>query len=130
MIDLVCRIQDAEGRGPYRPGFYQYWSEREYGPLPFYVEFPDAISKCKELVSKKGGMAGCGFRNLDQAKRWFSPNEVLTLARYGYSLVWIVPEEIICKSHNQLVFWCSKKLNEVVIKTGWEKPSGEFNAEA
>ena len=115
----VCRIQDADGRGPYKPGFSHLWSEREGGPLPIYLAFPDVIDRAHKIVSKRGGAVGCAFRTLEQASAWFSPTEVLTLAKLGYSLVWIQPEEVLAENDDQLVFWTRIPLAKAVLRTGW-----------
>ncbi len=119
---IVCRIQDKEGRGPYRPGFSHNWSEREDGPLPIQLAFPGIGEKIKLWRALNGGgHFGCAFRNKDQAARWFSPNEVLTLAGFGYRLVWM-HAEIVAENDDQLVIFSMKPLAETVIHSGWSSP--------
>lgn len=119
MSNLVCRIQDAEGRGPYRPGFSQYWSERDSGPDPIFIAFPDVMDKACKIVITKGGAVGCAFRSIKQAENWFSPNEIIALAKLGYSLCWIQPDEILAENDDQLVFWSKVPLAKAVQRTGW-----------
>jgi len=118
---LVCRMQDAEGRGPYRPGFSHKWSERETGPDPIYIAFPNIGNLCRHIVSSRGGSVGCAFRTTEQARAWFSPNEVLTLLTYGYGLVWLYADEVIAENHDQAVIWCPKPLRSAVIARGWRE---------
>ena len=119
---LVCRIQDVEGRGPYRPGFSHVWSEREDGPDPVFVAFPGIMAAAQKVVSARGGAVGCAFRTLEQASAWFSPSEVLTLARYGYWLCWMRPDEILGENGDQLVFWSALPLAKATVATGWRIP--------
>jgi len=120
--ELVCRIQDREGRGPYRPGFSHVWSEREDGPDPVFIAFPGIMAKARKIVDEKGGSVGCAFRTLEQAQNWFSPSEVLTLAKLGYSLCWVKPDEVLAENTDQTVIWTAKPLSESVIATGWRRP--------
>ena len=118
---VVCRIQDAEGRGPYKPGFSHVWSERDSGPLPIYLAFPKVMDDACKIVKQRGGAVGCAFRSLEQAQAWFSPNEVLTLAKLGYSLVWIQPMQVLAENEDQLVFWSNLPLAKAVLRTGWRE---------
>lgn len=122
MSELVCRIQDKEGRGPYRPGFSHVWSERDFGPDPVFVAFPGIMAKAHKIVETKGGAVGCAFRSIEQASEWFSPSEVLTLAKHGYSLCWVLPDEILAENQDQLVIWTANPLADSVSFTGWRKP--------
>ena len=120
---LVCRIQDADGRGPYKPGFSHVWSEREYGPDPVFIAFPGIMTRAQKIVNDRGGAVGCAFRTLNQASEWFSPSEVLTLAKHGYSLCWIEPDEILAENDDQLVIWTALPLAKAKIATGWITPA-------
>jgi hypothetical protein len=122
MSDLVCRIQDAEGRGPYRPGFSRHWSERETGPDPVFVAFPGIMARARQIVDQRGGAVGCAFRSIREAMYWFSSTEILTLAKLGYSLCWVEAEEILAENADQLVFWSSLPLAKAVRATGWRQP--------
>ena len=51
----IYRIQDAEGRGPYRPGFSNKWLDenpRALGLLPWFEEFGTQILRGTENVAK------------------------------------------------------------------------------
>jgi hypothetical protein len=123
MMELLCRIQDSEGRGPYKPGFSHKWSERDCGAEPIYIAFPDVLKECHALVAAHGGACGCAFRNTEQASKWFSDNEVLTLATLGYALVWFEPTKILAENSDQLVFWIDMPIATAVIQKGWRDPS-------
>jgi hypothetical protein len=120
--NLVCRVQDAEGRGPYRPGFSHIWNEHEDGPAPVMGAFPGAIAEAYKIIRKRGGAVGCAFRTVEQARAWFNANEVLTLARYGYSLCWMKADEVLAENNDQLVIWTKVPLAKAVIHKGWVKP--------
>jgi hypothetical protein len=123
-MTLVCRIQDADGRGPYKPGFSQYWVEDSpvAPPLPITLAFPDVMEAAHKIVTQKGGACGCAFRTLMQASAWFTPSEILTLAKLGYSLCWMKADEVIAENKDQLVIWTQLPLAKAVIQTGWRTP--------
>ena len=104
----IYRIQDNEGRGPYKPGLSIRWmdpdSDQSSRP-PFYFEFPRMdLSK---LVPRR---SGCGFRTLDQLLSWFTTREISALEKLGYSIVYMDAEEILAESSRQLVFTRSQPL--------------------
>ena len=122
---LVCRIQDAEGRGPYRPGFSKYWVEDSdiAPPAPIMAAFPRVMKVAHEIVRHRGGAVGCAFRSLDKASAWFLPGEILTLAKYGYSLCWVRTDEILAENEDQLVIWSAIPFAKAVVATGWKVPA-------
>ena len=99
----VYRVQDKEGRGPYRPGFSAKWrdpnSSNEDKP-PFFVEFGwDVVGRVPS-----GHHAGCAFRTMGQLRSWFSPTELERLRWLGYSVVEIEVDRVLAESQKQLVF--------------------------
>ena len=105
----VFRVQDADGRDPWKPGFSMHWVDFDKAPppAPFYEEFPD-IDLQKEL---RNGHLGCGCRSLSQIGLWFNRKELATLAQLGYGIVQVRADKVIAESKNQLVFWRKTPLN-------------------
>ena len=102
MSTTIYRIQDAEGRGPYRPGFAHRWTDPDAptsSRQPFFFEFPDL-----DIARLDPGRSGCGFRTMDQLLRWFTPFERQKLAALGYAVVSMEADEILAESEYQLVF--------------------------
>ena len=81
----IYRIQDKDGRGPWKPGFSHRWVEirpdhnnlpawyEEFGPLHNYISY--------------GEHCGSGCKTIDQLRRWFTKSEYRTLLKYGYRAV-------------------------------------------
>lgn len=116
----IYRIQDIEGRGPYKPGFSKNWCDEDARCLigvPLFAtymeEFLDVQEKINTISRLSGGAFGCGFRTLDQLNRWFTQAEQEKLFKYKYSIVKIIPDMVLAESHNQLVFWCKKPLCQI-----------------
>lgn len=110
MSYTVYRIQDADGRGPWKPGFSKYWvKEREdhNNLIPWFQEF-GPVHQTKALV---GLHTGCGCRTQDQLRRWFLPEEYAVLRAAGYAAVRINVDMILAESEIQCVFQRASPLN-------------------
>lgn len=115
----VYRIQDAEGRGPYRPGFSHRWVDGDHDRNPpFMVEFDWPLSSIpgRWLPGENGG---CAFRSLEALRRWFSPSECEKLETLGYSIVSMTVDRVIAESDRQLVFGRWKKLSRGYLMLPW-----------
>lgn len=107
---VIYRIQDADGRGPWKPGFSHHWVESrpDHDNLsPSYVEFPGLL----EEVRKIGLPAGSGCIELKQLKRWFVESEYRTLLMFGYRCVQMQVKKILRSSDIQCFFIRQKPLN-------------------
>lgn len=99
---VVFRVQDRDGRGPWKPGFSECWVEDrdDHDNLkPWYQEMG--------MVHRLGiaGMhMGTACESLEQLRRWFTKSEYRTLRRYGYQAVQMEVRRILGKSETQLVF--------------------------
>jgi len=105
----IYRLQDDEGRGPFRPGFSETWLDavRSYDLPPWFEEFGwHLVAECRD----SGLNCGTGCRTLEQLHKWFSRTERKRLHRYGYDIVTLVPDRIFAESENQVVFGCREPL--------------------
>jgi hypothetical protein len=108
MRTRILRIQDAEGRGPYRPGMSQHWVDAEGPPPPptWMEEFgPNIVNNCEP-----DECMGCGFRTLDQLFKWFTKTELQKMQALGYQLVVMWADRIVAESEHQVVFARKKPL--------------------
>ncbi len=108
MKTTLYRVQDREGRGPWKPGFSKTWTGRR--PLEELAKLKDwqgEFGPLKKEISqamRKGHHVGCACRDLDQLRLWFSLPEYLTLLSVGYSAVVMDNCTIIAESDIQCVF--------------------------
>ena len=103
-MNVIFRIQDADGRGPWKPGFSESWvedrTEREYAELPpWMVEFGPV-----HRLATKGYAIGCGCRTQEQLRNWIRRSEYLKLKEFGYSSVQLLASRILGESEIQCVF--------------------------
>jgi len=99
---LVFRVQDTEGRGPWRPGFSRVWVQPRPDHMllaPFFVEFPGVL---KAVLP--GERLGSGCNNPSHLRRWFTEKEYRTLKKLGYSAVALEVDRILAESDVQVVF--------------------------
>jgi hypothetical protein len=109
---VIYRIQDNDGRGPWKPGFSHKWvvvRPDHDNLIPWYVEHEGIINELCNYA--EGEYIGTGCLNTEQLKRWFTKNEYKWLLRYGYKAVEISDAEVIAESDIQCVFKRLKPLN-------------------
>ena len=103
----VYRVQDAKGRGPFRPGFSEKWVEErpDHDNLqPWLIEFPDVLKSIRTRQQFSHCSYGCGCKSLDQLRRWFTRSEYSRLKEFGYSAVVLQVDRILAQSEVQCVF--------------------------
>ena len=107
----VYRVQDADGRGPFRPGFSHWWVEERPDHdnlVPWMQQFGhDAIPRTGWPFGKH---FGCACRTLDQLRRWFTASEYATLQRFGFQAVSMDVARVLHESEIQLLFQRAKPL--------------------
>ena len=114
-MEVIYRVQDKDGRGPWKPGFSKRWVEtrEDHDNLPPWGEEFGLSKVLNQLLC--GEHAGSGCRTLDQLRRWFTASEYQTLLVYGYRAVRMEVNRVLAESDKQLVFGRAKPLSEDVI---------------
>lgn len=112
--EIVYRIQGADGRGPFKPGFSHRWVEdREDHDnlLPWGAEFGRVDRKVMTFEH-----CGSGCRTVEQLRRWFTPTEYKKLLSYGYKAVKMEADRVLGESNIQLFFTRIRPLREGVVE--------------
>ena len=104
----IFRVQDREGRGPFKPGMTLKWLDKnkDISQLPAGQEFADLYSG----LDRKKLHYAFGCDTLDQLMKWFSLAELSKLRGLGYQVVKMRADEIIATSKTQLLFGRKKHL--------------------
>lgn len=108
----IFRVQDKDGRGPWKPGFSHKWvkdRDDHDNLVPWLYEFGRV-----DRTANYGMAIGCGCLTLEQLRRWFTPTEYETLRRFGYRAVKMEAGRILAESDIQCVFERAKPLREGV----------------
>jgi len=102
----LYRIQDKDGRGPWRPGFSEAWVD--YGKddrlcPPVQIEFP----KWEKAIwrARGSGLAhfGCCVEGIRGIHQWFTPDEIRKLRGFGFRLVDASSLVSICTGKHQII---------------------------
>jgi hypothetical protein len=99
----IYRIQDKDGRGPWKPGFSDKWVRQE----PDMTLLPWMFTIGKRASDE---YCGCGCLSKAQLKKWVSKSEYELLLGYGYKAVKL-KGRILGEDINQCVFARRQPLN-------------------
>ena len=97
----MYRLQhEADGRGPFRPGFSRYWADLGFDrPTDIITAF--GLDWRSEIP--RGWASGCACTSLDALQSWFSSAELGRLSRMGFVVVEITPGLIIRQNDAQAI---------------------------
>lgn len=106
----IYRIQDVDGRGPFKPGFSRKWvCEREdHQNLKSWLDEFGPV----HLQAIVGSSVGSGCKTIEQFRRWFTRREYNKLKKFGYRAVKFKIDRILGESDTQCLFSRAKPLNE------------------
>lgn len=128
----VYRVQDADGRGPFKPGFSKTWVDEIFHPE--VKEHPTWMQEFgTDLIARKGRKGeyfGSAVLYLGKLREWFSPTERQKLKELGYYIAAMNAERLLAWSPAQVVFARSLPLNRSVTKISWENITRNITAEA
>lgn len=102
----LFRIQDRDGRGPWRPGFSVQWIDPEKDDTlcpPMQVEFQNWQSSIRKAQSRGLSHFGCCVSGVRGLHQWFTPAELNRLRGFGFRLVSASALTPICKGRNQII---------------------------
>lgn len=108
-VARVFRIQDREGRGPFRPGFSQMWLDEDIGnraSLPTWME-EFGLEEATAAMSA-GFTVFSAVRTVDKIRDWFSDSERQRLYGFGFYLVEVPNSVVLRESQHQLL--CCRQL--------------------
>lgn len=101
---MIYRVQDHEGRGPYRPHFSHHWTDPDHearNPLDPRCMFDPLTMH----LHHGNDRYGYGFRTIEQAADWFTLTEMRKLMNMGYNLVVMEVDKVLLETDRQLLFW-------------------------
>lgn len=100
----IFRVQDSDGRGPWKPGFSNRWLDADIGLRANLPPWPMEFGMKLMRRVKPGQHVGCGCVSLDQLWKWFTRAEMDRLHIFGYHLIEIPDGQILAESDVQCVF--------------------------
>lgn len=108
--NVIFRVQDQFGRGPFKPGFSKTWVEKRADHknlTPYFKQFGPVH---KHILF--GEYSGCGCISLEQLRRWFTKREYKRLKKLGYRAVKMDVDRVLAESEIQCFFGRTTQLTE------------------
>ena len=103
-MTFIYRVQDATGRGPWRPGFSHLWID-EHAPVGRLSEtVMDLVPLAVLRALPTDRHYGCGCRTMAALREWFTPAERLRLTALGFDPVRLRVDQILAESDWQMFF--------------------------
>ena len=97
----VYRVENKEGKGCYRKGYFTEWLTREHD-LNFKKYPPPHYDKGIDRLPVEGEL--CGFKDKEQALDWFTQEELSKLRKLGFYLERIEGAEVTAIGEKQILF--------------------------
>lgn len=115
---MIYRVQDKEGRGPFRPGFTKHWIDAE-SEQHWQQDVISAFGLAWRDEIPRGWSCGCACLTLEGVGKWFLPVERKRLAEFGYSLVRMDADRMIRSNADQVIFARRAPLTRNVMILDW-----------
>lgn len=109
---VIFRVQDREGRGPFKPGFSHRWVEERADHANLMPAVADLLRARSQVAP--GAHLGCGCRTLDDLRRWFTASEYTKLQRLGYRAVRMEVRRVLVDLPAQCIFERGRSLRKGV----------------
>ena len=111
IVRTIYRVQDKDGRGPFKPGFSHKWIKvrAAHDDLkPWFSEF-GAINR----KVRSGFRCGSACLSISKLRIWFTREEYATLQSLGYQAV-KMDADILAESFSQCFFERERPLAEAI----------------
>lgn len=116
---IAYRVQDAAGRGPWRPGFSQRWIDADApeGRLSETVMDLISVDAMRALPATHHYAVAC--RTLADLGAWFTPTERRRLAAFGFWPVQVRADVVIAESRWQMLIGRVRPFAEGATRRSW-----------
>lgn len=119
-MSTIYRVQDMDGRGPWKPGFSHQWMDKDIGDRNHILSWIEEFGLDVLKSARKDQIFGCGCTSLEQLSKWFTPTERRRLQQLGYEVVSMEPTAILASSEIQCVFVRDIPLSHDVVVIPWQ----------
>jgi hypothetical protein len=101
---MLCRVQNADGRGPFQPGITSRWLRPEPDEsLPsIMAEFGDKLDQTIISAKRKGLNLGCAC-DAEGLALWFNSDERRALGLLGFGVVDASRCQVLLRGRHQVV---------------------------
>lgn len=118
-LTRVYRVQAADGRGPWRPGWSATWIDGD-APADRLAETVMDLVPIAVLRRLPSTMVwGSACRTVDALMAWFTPVERARLRALGYHPVRLNVEIVVAESRWQMLVGRSRPFAEGATRVSW-----------
>jgi len=103
MTDTIYRVQDATGRGPYRPGLSGAWVDADHDRRNPAITQEFTLRIIQSFP--RDASAGCGFFSVAALATWFSVAEQKRLDALGFRVAAIEGATVYAVGDLQILAW-------------------------
>lgn len=114
---MLLRMQDVNGRGPWKPGFSDKWVDdaRDFSLPPLQEDFGFDLKPMVDAAFQRGLHIGTAVRGADKFNQWFTPGERVKLAMLGYQIVDASECEVLGETNWQVVIGSKAPLADLKL---------------
>ena len=114
---MLLRMQDASGRGPWRPGFSGKWVDhiRNFNLPALAEDFGSDLEPMVAAAFRRGLHIGTAVRGVDRFNLWFTESERIKLALLGYKVVDASSCEVLGETDWQALVGSTQPLSKLPI---------------
>lgn len=116
---IAYRVQGADGRGPWRPGFSHVWLDGDAPADRLTETLMDLLPPAALATLPRTMMYGCACRSLDALLRWFTPLERERLQSLGFYPVRLNADVVLAESPWQMVIGRARPFAEGATRLRW-----------
>ncbi len=121
MSTHAYRVQAADGRGPWRPGFSQTWIDVD-APVGRLSETIMDLMPIRELRALPDTMNyGCACRTLQGLRDWFTAVEMERLESLGFYPVRLNVDQVLVESQWQMLIGRVRPFTEGASRLRWTR---------
>ena len=121
MSVAAYRVQDAVGRGPWRPGFSATWIDGDAPADRLTESVMDLVPSWRIRSIPRDLHVGCACRSLDALMAWFTPIERERLERLGFHPVRLKVDDVVAESDWQMVIVRQRPFREGATRLRWRR---------
>ncbi|MEM9717331.1 MAG: hypothetical protein AAF826_12525 [Pseudomonadota bacterium] len=114
---MLLRMQDANGRGPWKPGFSDKWvdNNRRFDLPALQEDFGVDFAPMVDAAFNRGLHLGTAVKGQEKFNMWFTPSERVKLAMFGYRIVDASSCEVLGETNWQVIIGSPNPLSELPL---------------
>jgi len=118
-VIIAYRVQAADGRGPWRPGWSHVWIDEDAPAGRLTETVMDLMPLAQLRALPPTMMYGSGCRTLDALMQWFTPIERERLKAFGFYPVRLNADVVLVESEWQMLIGRKRPFYDGATRLKW-----------